>query len=434
MASISTDKNGNRTIQFTAGDRKRRSIRLGRMPKKAAGEIKSKVEQLNAAAISKTGWEPNLADWVGGLDAFLYEKLAAVGLVPKRAAAKTLTLGAFLGDYVASRPDVKKSTANFYHYTRASLIEFFGADAPLADITPGGADDWRRWLASEETRADGTTRKKLSDNTIRRRCGTARQFFRAAVRKRIITENPFGDMKGIAVRPNRSREYFVTREEAAKVLDACPDSQWRTIVALARFGGLRCPSEVLALRWVDVNLGAERMIVRSSKTEHHGDDHAERVVPIFPVLRPFLEDAQELAPTNAEFVITRYRSSSTNLRTQLKRIIARAGLKPWPKVLQNLRASRATELAGMYSAHVAADWMGHSTVVAQKHYWRTTEEDFEKALKEDCSALQNPVQSEAATARNVLHDVEVEAAIIGMSDEYRAVQCSLMDSNHEPTD
>jgi integrase len=46
---------------------------------------------------------------------------------------------------------------------------------------------------------------------------------------------------------------FVTREEAHAVMDACPDAEWRLLFALSRFGGLRCPSEHIALRWADVD-------------------------------------------------------------------------------------------------------------------------------------------------------------------------------------
>ena len=49
-------------------------------------------------------------------------------------------------------------------------------------------------------------------------------------------------MKGCTVQANKSREYFVSVLEAAKVLQACPDYEWRLIFALCRFGGLRCPS------------------------------------------------------------------------------------------------------------------------------------------------------------------------------------------------
>ena len=48
------------------------------------------------------------------------------------------------------------------------------------------------------------------------------------------------------------------------------------------------------------------------------------------------------------------------------------------KLWQNLRASRATELAGVFPGHVASAFLGHSERVAQKHYWQVTDEDFKK--------------------------------------------------------
>src|SRR5262245_13558685 len=64
-----------------------------------------------------------------------------------------------------------------------------------------------------------------------------------------------------------------------------------------------------------------------------------------------------------------------------------AGRDPWPKLFQNLRASRATELARHHPGHVAAAWLGHSTTVASRHYWQVTEEDFDRALH---SCVQQP--------------------------------------------
>jgi len=157
-----------------------------------------------------------------------------------------LTLGAFLEAYIKGRSDVKGATALVYRHTQQCLVDYFGVSKPLGEVTAGDADDWRRWLATEDKLADGTIRRKrLGENTIRRRCGVARQFFRAALRKRLIAENPFGEMKGVSVRSNKARDYLLPRGDAAKVIDACPDAQWRLLFALSRFGGLRCPSEHL---------------------------------------------------------------------------------------------------------------------------------------------------------------------------------------------
>jgi integrase len=145
----------------------------------------------------------------------------------------------------------------------------------------------------------------------------------------------------------------------------------------------------------DVDWERNRMTVMSPKTSRHAG-HESRVVPIFPELRLHLEAVFDQAEPGTEWVITRHRKNS-NLRTQLKRIIRRAGLTPWPRITHNLRASRATELAADYPAHVAAAWLGHSTLVAQKHYWTVTDADFERAVQ---IPGEDGAESGAPSARN----------------------------------
>ncbi len=69
---------------------------------------------------------------------------------------------------------------------------------------------------------------------------------------------------------------------------ACPDDQWRLIFALARYGGLRIPSEIQKLQWADIDWEKSRFTVYSPKTEHV-DGKGTRQVPLFPELRPYLE-------------------------------------------------------------------------------------------------------------------------------------------------
>ena len=401
MASIITQANGTRMIQFTPpGTRKRETIRLGRMNLRQVEAIKVRVEHLVHAAIGRNPPDEETARWVASLDDWLAEKLGAVGLVPKRAST---TLAAFLDDYIVQRTaDTKPTTRQVYGHTRRLLVEFFGADKPLRDITPGDADEWRRWMVG----------KGLADNTVRRRSGIAKQYFKAALRKRLVLTNPFADLKAV-VHGNPKRFYFITPEETARVLDACPDAQWRLIIALSRYGGLRCPSEHLGLRWGDVLWDRERIRVRSPKTEHHlGGD--ERMIPIFPELAPYLQQAYDEAPEGTEFVITRYRDSTTNLRTQLLKIIRRAGLQPWPKLFQNMRSSRQTELEERFPSHVVCKWIGNSLQVARKHYLQVTDEHYERAARGESpvsthSALQNALQQRAATPRTAMHDESDES-------------------------
>ncbi len=80
-------------------------------------------------------------------------------------------------------------------------------------------------------------------------------------------------------------------------------------------------------------------------------------------------------------IITRYRDRNSNLRTQLERIIRKADLNPWPKLFQNLRATRETELAEEFPIHVVCDWIGNTQAVATKHYLQTTDEHFARATE-----------------------------------------------------
>ena len=91
------------------------------------------------------------------------------------------------------------------------------------------------------------------------------------------------------------------------------------------------------------SIGEKRLLVHSPKTEHNNGGHC-RFVPLFPELRALLLDAFSQAEEGAEYVVTRCRNSKTNLRTQMERIIKRAGVKPWPKLFHNLRSTRQTEL------------------------------------------------------------------------------------------
>src|SRR5436190_4729540 len=137
-----------------------------------------------------------------------------------------------------------------------------------------------------------------------------------------------------------------------------PDAQWRLIIALSRYGGLRCPSEYLALTWDCVDWDRKRITVLSPKTERH-EGGESRVIPTFPELEKALDDVWDQAPIG-KYVITRYRDAGSNLRTSFLKIIRRAGLKPWPRLFHNMRASRQTELSQSFPIHVVCEWLGNS--------------------------------------------------------------------------
>jgi integrase len=370
MASISTDPTGRSRVVFTAADGRRKAISLGGESPRDVERIKAKVEALNAAARSGFAPDEESAAWLRKIGPRLYAKLVKVGLAKPRTAARSNcpTIGDYLDAYIAARGDVSQGTRTSWGVIGARVFAFFGRDRRLEQVAAGDADRFADWLRTEY--APATAAKTIK---------VARQMFRRAVRDRLIAENPFDDLKAGNER-NRERAFFVTRETTQRVIDACPDAEWRLIVALARFGGLRTPSETLSLTWSDVVWGQDRFRVHSPKTRHQGK--GERLTPLFPELRRYFEEAFEQAEPGAVHVITRYRDTNANLRTQLLRILAKAGVEPWERLFQNLRASRVTELADGYPLRVVTDWCGNSPNVAHDHYLSTVEEHFQRAATE----------------------------------------------------
>ena len=362
---------------------------------KTTESIKTKVENLSAAAVSNTPIDNETAAWLAKIADDLHAKLASVGLIAPR---QTAQLGPFLAGFIDKRKNAgaKASTLMNFEVVSKRLVERFGADRDMRSISEGEADNFLLWMQE----------KGYAVATIGRSIRRARQFFKAAIRNKLIERNPFAEVKA-SNNPDKNRQFFVGREVITKAIDAAPNHEWQLIIALSRYGGLRCPSEHVGLRWIDINWEKDRFLVHSPKQEHLANG-GDRWVPIFPELRPFLERAFEGAEDGAEFVITKYRDAGVNLRTEFMRIIKRAGCIPWPKLFHNLRASRETELAAEFPIHVVTSWLGNTPSVAQKHYLQTREEDFERAAK--CGAesgavvVQNAVQQAAVPSRVVSQD------------------------------
>jgi len=385
MASLSRDAGGRVTIQFVhPRDKKRRSIRAGKLSDRDGQALKRKVEDLAAATGSGLTLDADTQGWLARIGDELRDKLVAVGLV--EASTATAALKPFLDAYIAGRTDAAPNTLANLNTIRVRLVKHFGARRDLRRITPADADGFRLWLL-----------ERYAEATVGRSIRYAQQLFRHALRSRLIHENPFAGLK-CPPQTNKERLDFISREQAAKVLQACPNTQWRLVFALARFGGLRCPSELLPLAWSDVDWERERFRVDSPKT-------GERFVPIFPELRPHLEQAFEEAEPGAVAVVTICRDAAKNMRTHLCRLIRKAGLVPWERPFQNLRATRETELAAEYPLHVVTAWIGNTALVAQKHYLQVTDADFQRAAKSGAVALQKPVQQGAAPSRRESQDL-----------------------------
>jgi hypothetical protein len=64
----------------------------------------------------------------------------------------------------------------------------------------------------------------------------------------------------------------------------------------------------------------------------------------------------------------------------VQRLGSTSGHEVWPRLLQNLRASCATDWVERYPSHVVAKWLGHSPKVAAEHYLMSRDHHFEDVV------------------------------------------------------
>lgn len=310
VASLSCLGGGRWRVQFEGVDGSRRSIALSGLDRRAAEAFRSRVASLRGLAMVCEASASALSRWAASLPDETYGALAGGGLVPAR------VVGASRGGVTCRGVDPCSMTA--------------------ADV-----DVWVGSLSH------------LSRATVSRMICGARSMARRAGSTAFDHLRP-----GPQTNPGRMR--YVESEAVWSVVRVCRDPELRLVLALARWCGLRCPSEPAALCVSDVDLARGRLTVRSSKTG------AVRVVPIAPGVAPLLASFRPLGP-------------GSHYRAQASRAVRRAGLEPWPRIFHNLRSSCAVDWSERFPAHVVAGWMGHSLRVCERHYLHVRDANFRAA-------------------------------------------------------
>ena len=381
------------------------------MDQKKAERIGEYIDDLNGAKHTSGGIQGTTAAWLASIGQVFHDKLSRAELVERRLSA---SLDEFLAEYIADARTVegKPAAANTLKKWRQAekvLNEFFG-NKSLRDIVHEDAVKFRRWLDA------GT----LGENGIRTHVGVAKMFFNVAKRRKLIEENPFEFQKSSLIL-DRSRDRYLSRENAAKILAACPDTQWKLMFALWRFVGLR-KMEIFKLRWEHVLWDQGKMLTHAPKTKHH-EGKGTRFVPIGDIL-PWLEKAFDEAAEGTQRVITRFTESNENLAKPFEKIIEAAGLIVWPKLFQNLRASCETDwLDSGIAAHVVAKWIGHSVKVQNDNYAQVDDHHFDRFNNSVASRAEStPKQTKCATSVPPAEKIEKVAHEVAQADEGRQGQ------------
>ncbi|MEN0109082.1 MAG: phage integrase SAM-like domain-containing protein [Planctomycetota bacterium] len=394
MASVVSQPNGRFCVQFKRPDGKRDTMRLGKVDRRTAQRFAERIDELITGVALRQPLHPNTADWLASLPAKTHDKLSKAGLVSKRESTPVVTVGELTAHYLQHKVG-KPSTLKKYENAAENLRKFFGDARNLNDLTEGDADEFKAFLL---TKANRQTGGPLAPPTAQKRLQRAKAILKFAVKKRWLTVNPFEDAVLDHAAPLVDRYHFVDAETTYKLLDSCDELEFRTLLAIVRFGGLRHRSETTLLEWSWVDWNADTIRFRSPKTEHL-PRRAWRTIPIFAELRPYLEAAWEAAPDGARLILPSLQVSNYATTKRLRRLCRRVGIELWDKPWVNLRSTRETEIEELFGLKAACDWIGNTEAVARKSYLQITAIHHARAIADGAGA-KRPLRA----TNNATHD------------------------------
>ncbi len=376
MAIVKEIKRKTRTayqIEYREGGL-RKYLSLGSLyDKREAQEIASYVERIVAATTVGRLFDKRTQSWLDAIPKDLQDRLDHAGLAKFE---RVPTLEEIFDAYwEAEYYELKPTTQSSKRQMRRRFFEIVDKTTPINAFTKRDALKYVQSL-----------KKSYSEATRAGLIRDLRRTFNWAKDVELTSFNPFDGIRRGSFK-NKLREYYVPMNDFEKMIDACPSGMWRAALALYRIGGLRY-SEALQVEWRDVDFVGRRLLVHSSKTERFGGKES-RVIPLFPRLGELLEEYYDSLPEGCpSYVISENRST---IRKHVDRIVFNAGLNRWERLIQNLRSSRAIEVARDFGEMAESEWIGHSPQTAKDHYLHVLDADFERATRQGETILETEI-------------------------------------------
>ena len=381
MASVHKNAQGWR-ICYTATDNTRRTLRPGKVNKATANLIARHLDVLVAAQASGGTVDLTTAKWLGEIGDVLHGKLVRAELATPRFIEEpepSVTLAEFLNEYLAAGVTRKgekasENTLRNWSVTRELLLTCFDGKRTIDSFTLADVKAFRTWL---EKRKIPVSRKsptgKMNETSIRQRVGNAKSMFSHAVLEEMLPQNPFRNQVS-SLRPGDEGKQIIPAEIINRVIEAAPNAEWRLLIAIWRFAGLR-KVEPLKLTWNDVLWSEGKLRVRSTKTQHHAGK-GMRYVPTRDI-EAYLAEAFDVAEKGEQYLFPNLKHTGVFHRFQA--IVENAGFTPWPNLVKNLRLSCENDwlTANEAPAHVIASWLGHSLAVQNNAYAIVSDGHFE---------------------------------------------------------
>ncbi len=230
-----------------------------------------------------------------------------------------------------------------------AAVKFFGR-MRLPEIEPR---DVKEYAAEVASRKVGD--RLVSTNTVRLALAPVKALLATAVEEGLIRSNPsvglrISQVHGVGGEPESEKVKALTEEELRQLLEAVPVER-RLLVTLLAQAGLRV-SELLPLRWGDIDFGRRRLQVRRSLSRSQigapKTRHGRRDVPLTEAMTKALWNARKAPGVDGrdDAPIFPDRDGGYLDRTQVFRVVkaaAKTAGVPWAG-LHTLRHSAATIL------------------------------------------------------------------------------------------
>lgn len=392
MASISRPRtNGNYRVEYYVGKEKD-GFMLPTKSKTAARSIADMIQRLIDWRKHK---EPDkvLFQWLENLPDDLRERLEKKELIERQ---HLTTIGQAVEAYIDSKKaSWKPITISNRNIENKHLFDYFKPNTPLKKIDRQSAVKFMNWLKDV---------RMLSPQFINKILKWATSIYKYAILCGDFTSNnPFTGVR-VPDTVQRTKQY-ISIEYTEKLIEACPTVQWRTAIAMLRYGGMR-PEEILLAEWDGVDWEAGTFTFRSPKTEHH-EGKGQRTIPLFPRLREAFEEMRMAAEMETGIILPQYilstekpgngwdskrQSIAEGKRISLCEMsdfIKTAKLDNPGSVPTNMRGSCSSDLKRQYPEYAVDAWLGHAKEIARRHYDVVHQDLFEQAAKTDVFISKN---------------------------------------------
>lgn len=296
------------------------------------------------------------------------------GIVGAKSSRNEITLKNLWDSYEThlNRTCRKPSTKRLVRCARRWFFKYsaFAKEANPNEINSVMAEEFQAWFTSQES----ACKRNLKPNSVSGYLAKIKAVFNYGKRTGAVAVNPFENIRVRQIR--RDNMFEIPIGLMPKILEACPNKEWRVYVVLLRFGGLR-RSEPLRLAWEDVlwsrgqrgtpEFEAGRLRVHDRKLERFADRET-RFVPLWPEIEKELLSLHNDLRGASGLILGGLPSLST-LNVKLRQIVRSAGFPRTDSLANNMRSTRDSELKRLgFSEDQRSIWFGHSELVSKRNY------------------------------------------------------------------